>query len=138
MSLAHVSLPVSSLETSKSFYLETLKSLGYGIWRELDQCIGFGVKNKGPDFWIHGCSKTSKVVEDVKEAGDSKGDREKIHIAFNGNDPDDVRAFYEAALKAGGTCNSPPADRSEIVKGYYAAFVLDPDGNKIECMSYQP
>ena len=56
------------------------------------------------------------------------------HIAFQARDPQMVDAFYEAALAHGGKDNGPPGERA-YHPGYYAAYVLDPDGNNIEAVS---
>lgn len=55
------------------------------------------------------------------------------HLAFQAQDRAMVDAFYEAALASGGKENGPPGER-EYHPGYYAAFVLDPDGNNIEAV----
>ena len=56
-----------------------------------------------------------------------------VHLAFQARDEEMVRAFYEAALAAGGTDNGAPGERP-YHPGYYAAFVLDPDGNNVEAV----
>ena len=55
-----------------------------------------------------------------------------IHLAFTAKDRAVVNAFYAAALKAGGADNGAPGPRGGEAYGYYAAFVLDPDGNNVE------
>ena len=63
------------------------------------------------------------------------GRREPVggaHVAFHCADQAAVDAFYEAALAAGGRDNGPPGLRLQYAADYYAAFVLDPDGNNIE------
>jgi predicted lactoylglutathione lyase len=58
----------------------------------------------------------------------------KQHTAFAAKSRAEVDAFYAAALKAGGTDNGPPGLREHCTSGYYAAFVLDPDGNNMEAV----
>jgi len=94
-----------------------------------DKFVGLAPKYGGPDFWLHSCS--SKAI--------SEGQEEKgaVHVAFAGSSKKVVHQFYETALKAGARDNGPPGERS-YTKGYYAAYVLDLDGNNIECVYYQP
>ena len=61
-----------------------------------------------------------------------------VHIAFRANDVDAVRRWHEAALRHGGTDNGPPGLRPEYSGHYYAAFVLDPDGNNVEAVFHSP
>ncbi|CZR53022.1 uncharacterized protein PAC_02900 [Phialocephala subalpina] len=126
MPIAHISLPVSSLPGATTFYLAALKPLGYDIFMKLENTVGLTIKYDGPDFWLHQCPSSQD-----KET-------QKTHIAFKGNSQNAVRDFYQAALKAGATDNGPPGERPQYTKGYYAAYVLDLDGNNIECVYYQP
>ena len=59
------------------------------------------------------------------------------HLAFQARDPAMVDAFHKAALASGGTDNGAPGERG-YHPGYYAAFVLDPDGNNIEAVYHGP
>ena len=60
-----------------------------------------------------------------------------MHLAFQAADQDAVQRFYDAALAAGGRDNGVPGERS-YHPGYYAAYVLDPDGNNIEAVYHGP
>ena len=60
-----------------------------------------------------------------------------LHIAFQTDGPEEVARFYEAALAAGGRDNGPPGER-RYHPGYYAAYVLDPDGNNVEAVFHGP
>jgi len=60
-----------------------------------------------------------------------------LHVAFQADSPETVNRFHAAALAAGGTDNGPPGDRP-YHSGYYAAFVLDPDGNNVEAVYHGP
>jgi predicted lactoylglutathione lyase len=75
---------------------------------------------KNTDFWI---SKEKTVVP--------------MHVAFQAKSREQVEAFHKAALAAGGKDNGGPGYR-DYSPGYYAAFVLDPDGNNIEAVWYDP
>lgn len=57
-----------------------------------------------------------------------------VHIAFNAKDPQSVDDFYRIGLENGGSCNGKPGPRPQYEKGYYAAFILDPDGHNIEAV----
>ncbi|PMD66155.1 uncharacterized protein K444DRAFT_607587 [Hyaloscypha bicolor E] len=128
MPLAHVSLPVSSLSESTAFYTTLLAPLGYGIYLSLEETVGMGPKYGAPDFWLHHCPK--------EKEGEKEG-VSKTHICFSASSQKQVKAFYEAGLKAGGKDNGKPGERN-YTKGYYAAYVLDLDGNNVECLYYQP
>jgi catechol 2,3-dioxygenase-like lactoylglutathione lyase family enzyme len=120
----HLGLSVSDYERSKALYLAALKPLGYGLVMEVTEAgpyAGFGEGGK-PDFWI-GRGKVS-----------TKG----AHVAFRARDRATVRAFYDAALKAGASDNGPPGLREIYHPNYYGAFVLDPDGHNIEAVCHDP
>jgi catechol 2,3-dioxygenase-like lactoylglutathione lyase family enzyme len=106
----HVHLRVSNLEASKRFYLAVFTAL------ELPDVL-----HEGPGFFY-----ADELF--FNEADDYLT---RIHLAFQASDPEIVKAFYSAAISAGGRENGPPGERS-YHPGYFAAFVLDPDGNNIE------
>lgn len=117
----HVGIPVSDAGRSKRFYEAALSPLGYELLMEpVSRAAGFGQAGK-PDFWI-GENPTSATV----------------HVAFASPDRATVDAFYAAALAAGGQDNGGPGLRPEYHRGYYGAFVLDPDGNNIEAVCHTP
>jgi predicted lactoylglutathione lyase len=117
--IAHTSLPVSNYRTSKAFYSQVLSTLGYKNNMEYGKSAGFN-DGKNTDFWI---SQEKTVVP--------------THLAFRARGRKQVEAFYKAALAAGGKDNGGPGYR-DYSPGYYAAFVLDPDGNNIEAVWYDP
>lgn len=122
--LDHIMINVQDYERSKAFYEATLAPLGYKLIMEFQGWAGFGVPDK-PDswgFWIQG----GKPVPPP------------FHIAFCGDNRAKVRAFYEAALKAGGKDNGPPGIREAYHPHYYGAFVFDPDGHNIEAVCHNP
>jgi catechol 2,3-dioxygenase-like lactoylglutathione lyase family enzyme len=61
---------------------------------------------------------------------------ENLHMAFPTNDDGDVQRFHQAAIDAGFRSNGPPAERPRYHPGYYAAYVLDPDGNNVEVVNH--
>lgn len=128
MPISHVSLPVSSLDESTAFYLSVLAPLKYQIYMKTDngKTVGMSPKHGAPDFWLHCCAE--------KKAGEGRG---VAHVAFVAPSKKVVQEFYDAALKAGAKDNGAPGER-DYTKGYYAAYVLDLEGNNIECLYYQP
>jgi catechol 2,3-dioxygenase-like lactoylglutathione lyase family enzyme len=116
----HVSVGVNDLERSREFYRRALKPLGFaeiGQWRDGAQDVAFGLQ-EADDFAI-------------SLAYPPRG---SVHIAFAADHREQVDAFYEAAIAAGGRDNGPPGLRPEYSEGYYGAFVLDPDGHNIEAV----
>jgi catechol 2,3-dioxygenase-like lactoylglutathione lyase family enzyme len=124
----HVGIPVNDYETSKAFYVKALAPLGIRLIAEVggdlteskSPAAGFG-RNGKPDFWIGG------------EGGVGKN---PIHIAITAPDRKAVDAFHAAALHAGGRDNGAPGIRAHYHPNYYAAFVLDPDGQNIEAVCH--
>lgn len=113
--LDHVHLRVSDVEASKRFYAAALAPLGLGLTGE------------GEDWF----SADELFVSD--DGTPTSG----LHIAFQAADRNAVERFHEAALAAGGRDNGGPGERS-YHPGYYAAFVLDPDGTNVEAVFHGP
>ena len=78
-----------------------------------------------------------QVDELFVDAADARTVPSHVHLAFQAKDRPTVDAFYQAALAAGGTDNGAPGER-HYHPGYYACFVLDPDGNNIEAVFHGP
>ena len=115
--LDHITLHASDVERSIAFYAHALAPLGYIPKAHHEPTIGFGVDD--------GTSRSDFYVSPMEETGQAPV---PTHIAFRADSEQAVRGFYGAALAAGGTDNGKPG-------GYYAAFVLDPDGNNIEAVT---
>jgi predicted lactoylglutathione lyase len=115
--IAHTTLPISDYPKSKRFYSVVLATLGYRNNMEYGESAGFN-DGENTDFWI---SKQSPVVP--------------THLAFQASSRQQVEAFHKTALAAGGQDNGGPGYR-DYSPGYYAAFVLDPDGNNVEAVWY--
>jgi catechol 2,3-dioxygenase-like lactoylglutathione lyase family enzyme len=111
----HVKLPVRDLAASRAFYERALQPFGVRVV-ETSQGPGFALGDH--DLWI---------AEEETAAG-------SVHIAFAAPDRETVDAFHAAAVEAGGVDNGGPGLRPHYHSGYYAAFVLDPDGNNIEAV----
>ena len=114
----HIGIQVADLDTSVAFYTKALAPLGYALVMRAEQFAGFGAAGK-PDFWI-GAGKPT----------------DRIHVAFRAKGRSDVRAFYAAAMAAGGTDNGPPGVREIYHPSYYGAFVRDPDGHNVEAVCH--
>ena len=111
----HVHLRVGDLTASKRFYQAVLGALGHQPTYETDEFFAFD------EFFVD-------AAEDY---------RTRVHLAFQASGPDAVQRFYDAGLANGGTDNGPPGERS-YHPGYYAAFLLDPDGNNVEAVHHGP
>ena len=116
----HISLGVGDLERSKAFYERALAPLGYSVLLEFPGVCGFGERRK-PDLWIS-----------------TRDSSAPVHVAIASLSRETVDAFYEAALGAGGTDNGAPGSRPHYHETYYAAYVLDPDGNNLEVVCHRP
>ena len=120
--LHHLSIPVISLERSGAFYDAVLATMRYvRVWSDSD-AIGYGYAGGGDKFAIKQVSDTLSVP--------GPG----FHIAFAALSNDSVNAFHAAALLHGGTDYGKPGLRPDYGAGYYAAFVLDPDGYRLEAV----
>ncbi len=116
--IAHTTIPVSDYLKSKAFYIKALAPLGYiNNMEDGDEAAGFH-DGKNTDLWI--------VLEKTIVA---------THVAFEAKTQEEVEGFYREALAAGARDNGGPGYR-QYWPGYYAAFVLDPDGHNIEAVWY--
>ena len=119
MPLAHVAVNVSDFEAAKRFYLGALEPLGYRVVYEEPGVLAYLADAHGLDLGI--------------------GRRDPLggaHVAFECEDRPTVDAFYEAAMGAGGRDNGGPGLRPQYDANYYAAYVLDPDGNNVELVNH--
>jgi catechol 2,3-dioxygenase-like lactoylglutathione lyase family enzyme len=120
MTVAHVAVNVSDWERAKGFYAAVLGPLGYRIVYEEEGDVAYFADERGLDFGI--------------------GRRDPVggaHVAFDSADRATVDAFYATALSAGASDNGAPGIRAKYYAGYYAAYVLDPDGNNIEAVCHE-
>jgi catechol 2,3-dioxygenase-like lactoylglutathione lyase family enzyme len=118
ITLDHVSLRVGDVLRSRAFYAAALAPLGISMLMDGGSYVGFGKGHK-PQFWLN--------------PGASSG---QVHVAFAAATRAEVRAFYAAALAAGGRDNGAPGLRPHYHANYYGAFVLDPDGNNAEAVCH--
>jgi catechol 2,3-dioxygenase-like lactoylglutathione lyase family enzyme len=120
----HISVAVRDLRSAEPFYTALLAPLGMAKMREWpNAAIGFGKKH--PEFWIN-------LRAEMKRVADDSG----VHICLRAPDAAAVDAFHAAALKAGGTSDGAAGLRTEYHASYYAAFIRDPDGNRIEAVTF--
>jgi catechol 2,3-dioxygenase-like lactoylglutathione lyase family enzyme len=119
----HVSVAVRDLGQATRFYEAVLGAIGYEKLEVRPHTVGFG--KRYPEFWINLRTAMSPV------AGDSGA-----HVALRVRTTELVDAFHGAALAAGGSSDGAPGLRPQHGEGYYAAFVRDPDGNRIEAVTF--
>jgi catechol 2,3-dioxygenase-like lactoylglutathione lyase family enzyme len=118
----HVSIGVRDLAKARRFYGAALAPLGMRELREWpDASVGFG-KNY-PEFWIN--ARPALVASDSG-----------VHVYLRAENTAAVDAFHAAALAAGAACEGPPGVRPQYTARYYAAFIRDPDGNRIEAVTF--
>lgn len=130
--LHHLSLGTREIERAVRFYDAVLAPLGYvRVWSDLrsggnDQAVGYGPAGAGDKLAI------KQVVALVPPIPG-------FHVAFSAPSREAVVAFHSAALGAGGACNGPPGIRPRYGPDYFAAFVLDPEGHRLEavCNSFE-
>ncbi|UGY13575.1 VOC family protein [Bradyrhizobium septentrionale] len=119
----HVSVGVRDLERAAQFYEPTLAALSLTRLVTRPATIGFG--KAYPEFWINLRATMAQVAH---ESGS--------HICLRAKTTAEVDAFHAAALASGGLSDGAPGLRPHDRVRYYAAFVLDPDGNRIEAVTF--
>ncbi|MBV8186729.1 MAG: VOC family protein [Alphaproteobacteria bacterium] len=115
----HVSIGVADIARSKKFYDAALAPLGFARLSDGETSLGYGEKSVA--LWL---GATKKPVKADMESG--------LHFCLSAKDRAAVDAFHAAALKAGGKDNGRPGLRADYGAKYYAAFVVDPDGYRLE------
>jgi catechol 2,3-dioxygenase-like lactoylglutathione lyase family enzyme len=117
----HLALRVGDLERSRRFYEQALAAWEIRVVEGTPPTIGFGFGPEGSeDFWIG-----------------PGGPAHPVHVAFLAPDRATVDRFHAAALEAGGRDNGGPGPRPQYHADYYAAYVLDPDGNNVEAVCHE-
>lgn len=124
--LGHISFGVRSIESSKTFYSATLAPLSLHLVFESKDVLGYGLNGDEEILNIFLLTEESHTP--------SNG----FHLAFNAPTRDAVDAFHAAAVTNGGSSNGEAGLREHYGKNYYAAFVIDPDGWKLEAVCKNP
>jgi catechol 2,3-dioxygenase-like lactoylglutathione lyase family enzyme len=120
----HISIAVRDLGRAEPFYAAVLAPLGMRKLREWpNAAIGFG--KTYPEFWIN-----------RREAMDSVAEHSGVHVCLRATDSRAVEDFHAAAVKAGGISDGAPGVRAQYHGNYYAAFIRDLDGNRIEAVTF--
>jgi len=119
----HVSIGVSDLARATRFYETVLGALGYTKLDVRAKTAGFG--KRYPEFWLNHRPDMAAVAADCGN-----------HVCLRAASTQAVDAFHAAALAAGGGSDGTPGERPQHGDGYYAAFVRDLDGNRIEAVTF--
>lgn len=117
----HVSIPVRDLTESTAFYESVLSEIGFAKLMEKPATVGFG--KKYPEFWLN-------------HRPDGHGIGDGFHVCLRTRTADQVRNFHTRALALGARSDGEPGFRPEYSESYYAAFILDRDGNRIEVVTF--
>lgn len=123
--LDHISIGVRDIKRAKDFYDAALAPLGYHCLMESHGSLGYG--NSSAGLWV---SSTPSPVPPDEKSG--------LHICFHAPSRQSVDDFHRAALAAGGRDNGGPGLRPDYGDSYYACFVVDPDGYRIEAHCEAP
>jgi catechol 2,3-dioxygenase-like lactoylglutathione lyase family enzyme len=121
--LSHVSLGTNDFPGAKRFYDAVLPTIGLRCIMNVDGGAGYG--REFPEFWV-------QLPHDGASANPGNG----THVCFNAETMDQVKAFHREALRLGAEDEGKPGLRKEYSDNYFAAFVRDLDGNKIEAMCW--
>jgi len=119
--LGHLSFGVTNVERSARFYDAALAPIGFVRVQTYPDAVGYGPEGQGDKLLI---------VELAGAAPPGKG----FHLAFDAPDRAAVDAFFAGAMANGGIDNGPPGLRPQYSPTYYAAFVIDPDGWRLEAV----
>ena len=114
----HVGIRVTNLDASIRFYVAALAPLGYVLCTKDASGAGFGPKGE-PALWLH------------LHKGDAASG---AHVAFRAPDHAAIGKFHSEGIKAGGRDNGAPGPRKDYSPTYFAAFLIDPDGNNVEAV----
>jgi len=122
----HVSIGVADLGRSSAFYDAVLGALGHERYMEKSGTISWRSAEGGAVFWINLRDELTVVPDDGRQ------------IAFAAQSPMQVDMYYQAAMMSGAVGDGAPGLRPEYRDTYYGAFVLDPDGHKVEAVYLPP
>jgi catechol 2,3-dioxygenase-like lactoylglutathione lyase family enzyme len=126
--LDHVSITVRDIARAKRFYDAIMSALGVTKAYERPDAVGYGERNAGGDD-LH---TYLSVYQSPSAAPDSRR-----HWCFRARSEDEVQRFFEAGLSAGGTGDGEPGLRPHYHSAYFAAFLQDPEGNRVEAVYHR-
>lgn len=115
----HVSIGVTDIAKAKRFYDAALEPLGFKCLSEGETSLGYG--RDEVSWWI---SVSAAPVPPDPGSG--------LHFCFNADSRNAVTLFHKAGLQAGGRDNGAPGVRADYGDNYFAAFIIDPDGYRLE------
>jgi catechol 2,3-dioxygenase-like lactoylglutathione lyase family enzyme len=122
--ISHVSVGVRDVDVAAAFYDNVLATLAIKRIKPVlvdNKLVALGYGQYWPQFWIG-------LPDNGRAASAGNG----AHFAFSAKSPAQVDEFYRVAMAHGATDAGAPGPRPQYVPSYYGAFVIDPDGNKIE------
>ncbi|MFM9941054.1 MAG: VOC family protein [Hyphomicrobiaceae bacterium] len=119
----HISIGVRDLEASGRFYAAVLAPLGLTLLVNRDTTLGFG--KRYPELWLNHRPAMAPVAPNTG-----------VHICLRARTEEAVRGFHAAAVANGGSDDGAPGPRQAAMTSYFAAFVRDPDGNRLEAASF--
>ncbi|KOC10966.1 hypothetical protein AFLA70_677g000281 [Aspergillus flavus AF70] len=128
--LSHISIGVRNFEISRKFYSATLSPLGLRLVYERRT----SPSGSEPRTLGYGPDEDNEIVNIFEHGDEAHSPGRGCHIAFNASSRNIVVAFYEAAIANGGICNGKPGLREHYGQTYFAAFVIDPDGWRLEAV----
>jgi catechol 2,3-dioxygenase-like lactoylglutathione lyase family enzyme len=119
----HVSIGVRDLVAASAFYDAVLGALGMTRLRDQETTVGYGKRH--PEFWLN---VRDNLPPETFDTG--------VHVCLRTPTTDAVDAFHATGLKGGATDDGAPGLRPEYDPRYYAAFLKDPDGNRVEAVHF--
>lgn len=127
----HLSLGISNLSRSLTFYDAALKPLGISqMFAMSDRGIAAYSGSGGVTFWLYDRDNSQVTLSGLSNPP-------RFHLAFKAETRTAVDAFYQAAIANGGTDEGAPGIRTQYHPNYYAAYVFDPDGYKLEAVCHK-
>jgi catechol 2,3-dioxygenase-like lactoylglutathione lyase family enzyme len=128
----HISFGITNLEKSLAFYDATLSALGINrMFVLMSEGIAGYKAASGVSFWLYAKDRQQAPLGQVQPPP-------RFHLAFQASNRAEVDAFYAAAIAQGGTDDGTPGIRAHYHPNYYAAYVLDLDGYKLEAVCHNP
>ncbi len=119
----HVSVPVSNLALSRAFYGTVLSAIGLNELVSRQSTVGYG--KKYPEFWINARPQMKPIDRNYG-----------AHVCLRTASEAVVIAFHQTAIEQGGGDAGTPGPRTAALGPYFGAFIFDPDGNKIEVLTF--